>query len=152
MANHREMLNEVFYNVLENLAFMFGESVENDSLDEMAHDAVEARMRFAGPFSGSLSLVMPRNMCQELAANVLGLDPEDEQADASGEDALKELLNVTCGQVLTSLAGQEPVFDLSVPLVEPLDESRWQTLVADEDTAAFLIDEQPVLLHLALDS
>jgi CheY-like chemotaxis protein len=46
---------------------------------------------------------------------------EDDLVRERALDSLKEMLNVTCGQLLTSFAGEGPVFDLSIPTVAELD-------------------------------
>jgi chemotaxis protein CheY-P-specific phosphatase CheC len=151
-GNRKEILVEVFCNVLENLAFMFAEAIEDEEVRQTPEAYLVARMRFAGPMRGALRLAAPAPMCTEIAANVLGLDPEDAMVATGSEDALKELLNVTCGHVLTALAGEEPVFDLSVPDVSALPERGWSELAQSDDTVAFLIDDYVVLLQLSIDN
>jgi chemotaxis protein CheY-P-specific phosphatase CheC len=151
MANsHKEILQQVFCDVLENLAFMFG-----DILDEEAStpsgEAIQAEMCFKGPIEGKLRIAVPKEMCPTIAANVLGIEPDDETSLSDASDALKELLNVTCGHVLTSLMGDEPIFDLTVPEVTQIEEEEWADLAAQSDTAAFMVEEHPVLLHLEVE-
>jgi len=145
------MLGEVFCDVLEKLAFMFGEPVSREELPEPGPENVRAAMTFSGNMSGSLALAVPADMCVEIAANVLGMDPDDEIVASRGIDALKEVLNVVCGQVLTAIAGEEPIFDLSVPSVETLDPDGWNNLLNESTTAPFLVDDRPVLLQLSLE-
>ncbi len=149
-ANHREMLTEVFCEVIENLAFMFGEAAEEGELEDSAGGYVLAAMSFSGPMSGRIELAVPREMRAEIAANVLGIDLDDELATSSADDALKELLNVTCGQVLTHLAGEEPVFDLGVPEVSDLAEDGWKAMSKAPGAAAVQLDEGPTLLRLVI--
>ena len=87
-------------------------------------------MTFVGVMQGSVGVVVLPEMCLEVAANMLGVDPDDEEAMDKGRDALKELLNITCGHLLTNIAGEEPVFDLTVPEVTELSAERWQELKA----------------------
>ena len=72
-------------------------------------------MTYSGGMTGSISLIVPDDVCPEIAANVLGKDPDDAIVAAQSADALKEVLNVLCGNILTAVAGESPVFDLSVP-------------------------------------
>ena len=94
-------------------------------------------------------MTVPVEMCPEIAANVLGVDLDDPDVVVKPLDALKELLNVTCGHVLTALAGDEPVFDLTVPEVTEIDAVAWKKLADAPYTVAFLVDESPVLLQLS---
>jgi len=147
---HKEILSKIFCNMLEKLTFMFGELVERDELLPQGVDYVQASMTFSGKMSGALSLTVPSFMCTKIAANVLGMEVDDELVMARGTDALREVLNVTCGNVLTAIAGQEPIFNLTVPTISNVNPDAWETLSNDSNTMCFLVDDTPVLLNLAL--
>jgi chemotaxis protein CheY-P-specific phosphatase CheC len=144
------MLARVFTDVLETLAFMFTDLAEGDDLPDPAEEQVLAEMSFTGVYTGDLALAVPRPMCAELAGNILGCDPNDMEDEAPAFDAFKEVLNVTCGHVLTDLAGAEPVFDLTVPEVRMIDAAEWETLRDAPETVTLLVDDYPVLLRLSL--
>ena len=146
-TEHAEQVSEVFCDVLEKLAFMFADLVEKEDIPGAGADFVKVEMFFDGAAKGRIAIAVPRGMCSELAANVLGLDEDDEDAGKESDDALKELLNVTCGNLLTSIAGEEPIFDLAPPEVSRIDDAEWQALLNDEGTLVFNVDENPVLLE-----
>lgn len=146
-----EILCDVFVSVVEKLAFMFGDPVPTGELSPDDDDFIQAKMSFSGDHTGWIAVVVPTQMCTEIAANVLGMDEDDEEVLARGTDALKEVLNVTCGHVLTSIAGEQPIFDLSVPVITKMDVDDWETFCQHDDTLGFNIDENPVLLRFALD-
>lgn len=149
---HTEMLRNVFCDILERMAFMFGDLAEEEEMPDTMNNATAASMTFTGPIKGSLTLAVPSEMCPEIAANILGIDPEEERAVEASHDALKELLNVICGNVLTELAGVEPVFDLSVPEIRELDSAAWKALQENSATIALLVDDHPALLGLLCES
>ena len=71
---------------------------------------------FVGPSSGSLVVAVSEDVAVALAANMLGLEPDAVRADpALPCDALGELANVVCGNVLPLVAGREAVFHLAAP-------------------------------------
>jgi len=142
-----ETLESVFAEVLEQLAFMFADPPESED-PALQEDIVVATMSFHNAAEGLIQLVVPRSMGPILAANVLGLDPDDEMVTRAPYDALKELLNVTCGNVLTAIAGDEPVFDLTVPEIAEQPRESWEGLRSRENTVFCLVDDYPVLLHL----
>ena len=144
----KDVLVHVFAEILEQLAFMFAEPPEGEVSPPTSAALARASMGFKGPFEGKMEIVVPRDMCEELAANVLGLEPDDEMVQRAPFDALKELLNVTCGNVLTTIAGDEPVFDLTIPEVEELDPSTWPDMLARPGTVCYLVEDYAVLLHL----
>jgi hypothetical protein len=161
-ANPQAVLKEVFLRVIEDYAFLFSDDIEEDAIPATPGPYLQAAMGFNGPFPGRLELTAPRPFAREVAANVLGLDVEDEQADASALDSLKELLNITCGNLLTALVGETPVFDLTIPEITPIDEDAWKQAVADaasddaasaaSDWCPYLVGDWPVLLRLTLDT
>ena len=114
MSEYTEQLEEVFISVLEKLAFMFAEAVPKDEMPTRGGCSAPNRNSFSGHASGQISMMVRRDICDELVSNILGVDP-GEDGGADSEDALGELLNVVCGQLLTTIAGNEPVFDLSPP-------------------------------------
>jgi chemotaxis protein CheY-P-specific phosphatase CheC len=150
MSQMKQTLVDVFSSTAEGFAFMFAEPFEGDFSPPAPAPCLQVHMSFKGPIAGALTLAVPESLCAEIAANALGLDMDGEASASSMHDAIKELLNVTCGQFLTAYAGEEPVFDLSVPSVAPLDEAGWAALCAQADTAILSVEDEPVLLHAAL--
>ena len=141
-----QSLGEVFCDVIEALAFMFGEETSKQDLPQQMDTCVEARMSFTGPLRGELAIAVPAQTCAEIAANVLGVDEDD---GLSNEEAI-DALNITCGHELTTLAGEEPVFDLSVPVVTQLGADGWAKFMRSVATSGFLVDEGPMLLQLVM--
>lgn len=146
-----ESIQEVFCEVLESLAFMFGDPADKEGLatDE---PVLEATVEFRGPSQGGLTILTPHSVAGEVAANLLGVDPDDESAAEQAHDALGELMNVTLGRLLTTLAGAGPVFDLSPPKVSDADGEKWNQFMEAPQTVAFLIDDRPVLLRFSSES
>ena len=73
---------------------------------------------FRGPARGRLVLRVSDDVRAALAANMLGVaDP----APALQVDALGEVANVICGNLLPALAGSAAVFRLAAPMPLPAD-------------------------------
>lgn len=149
-AEQRETLSQVFSEVAENLAFMFIEAPEDDMPPEPDGPCVVSEMTFTGPSSGKLALAVPEALCPVIAANVLGIELDDELAMAESHDALNELLNVTCGNLLTALAGDEPVFDLTVPTTRALTPEEWAAMQASPQAITVIIEDNPAVLQLIM--
>jgi hypothetical protein len=81
------------------------------------------RLEFDGPFGGEIRMAITAEMLNPLAENMLGLDLGEKPPEGVMlEDALKELLNVVCGNVLPAIAGKEAVFNIGGPvLIDPAD-------------------------------
>ncbi len=109
-------LTTIFSDVLANLAFMFTD--EDDTPTQADSDWSEAFIEYHGCAGGALRLLYPKPFAIELAANLLGTDPTDEDVESQATDAVKELMNIICGQLVTALHGTEAVFNLSIPQVE----------------------------------
>jgi chemotaxis protein CheY-P-specific phosphatase CheC len=148
-TDRQEKLNVVLEGVLEQFAFMFCEPTTSDDLGDPGEQLLHASMAFTGHGKGIVDIAAPVGFAKELAANALGID-EDEEAEDAAQDALKELLNIICGQTLTTLLGETPVFDLTVPEVTPYTADDWEELLNDEKVAHYMVDGYPLLLHVDL--
>lgn len=83
--------------------------------NSMGTPTVGARITFAGPFRGELVLRLPRAVLPELVAAMIGED--EPPSDEAQRDALGEIANVICGNLLPLIAGREALFRLDAPRV-----------------------------------
>ncbi|MBS3820350.1 MAG: hypothetical protein GVY16_07295 [Planctomycetes bacterium] len=103
----------------ESLAFMLPMPEDEDpAADGWAH---VCRVEFTGPFGGTVFVAISPGMLDPLAANMLGIESGDDTPEGvQKEDAIKELLNVVCGNLLPAIAGSQEVFHIASPTL--LDE------------------------------
>ncbi|MFP4355083.1 MAG: chemotaxis protein CheX [Phycisphaerae bacterium] len=115
-----ETLAGVAEDTIMSLAFLFLMS-EDEAGGIEADASVTASVEFSGPFAGALFLSAPQPMLDELAANMLGFEQGEAglPSDDVKNDALKELLNVICGNLLPEIAGNEAVFKVHAPQIQP---------------------------------
>lgn len=143
-----ESVQKAFAEVLQQLAFLFAEPIPALSDIDDPGEWRAVRMGFKGPFAGQVMLHLPATLQNEVAANFLGLDAGDSGVAVHADDALRELLNVLCGHILTLWAGEEAVFDLSSPeLIEtpPLGGREGPSLAQ-----AFDIEGSPAVLTVSM--
>ncbi len=125
-SNMKSALQQAVSSTFEHLAFL----LPDDEVSEDQGAAVlegSCRVRFRGPVSGALEIEVFGPVLPELAANMLGCDgPPPPELSL---EALGELANVVCGNVLPAVSGMRAVFDLSAPetttapmLRRPLDD------------------------------
>ncbi|MDD2237994.1 MAG: chemotaxis protein CheX, partial [Kiritimatiellae bacterium] len=110
---------------------------------------LHAEIEFSGPFSGRLSLVASPSFCSLLAANVLGMEPAELTVEHA-EDALRELVNVICGELLVALAGKAVIFDLSAPVLKRISAADAQAVAVLPESLAVIVDEEPLIIASAL--
>ena len=122
-TNDTGLFVEAISNVLENMAFIFTEELPAEEMSIKPGEFLAAEMTFNGPNRGRVSLLVQYPFCTVLAVNMLGTD-ESEVTEAKAFDALKEVLNMACGQFLTSRFGSEPVFDLTVPEIRNVEAAK----------------------------
>ncbi|MBI9085926.1 MAG: chemotaxis protein CheX [Desulfobacterales bacterium] len=132
-AHFSEILSREAADTMEKLAFVFA-VVGDERIGFDDGSAVAVKVRFAGPFGGVLLMLVSSGILQELAANMLGVDEDKAIEDSQRHDALKETLNVICGNLLPAIAGRQAVFNIDapemvIPAVEP-DEDHWGTPTA----------------------
>jgi hypothetical protein len=119
MSAYDQALQDVAEETFETLAFML--VMPDDEPMEPDPAMTACCVEFSGPFGGTLYVRVSSAMLPALAANMLGMEfdsgvPSPEQQ----RDALRELLNVVCGNLLPAIAGTEPLFNVGAP--ELLDE------------------------------
>ena len=130
---------------------MFIEPIADGDMPVCSSDYIVAQMSFNGPINGSLNVAAPVGLCGELVSNILGVEPIHNLELERAADALKELLNVTCGRILTSLAGPDPVFEYSVPATSKLNSDELPAFADKPGTVCLLVSEKPVLLQLTVE-
>ncbi len=113
---------------LMQIAFLITEPVDGDSPQESSHFA---RIHFKGPDQqGELHLLASSGFANEVAANLLAVEPHEVQAEEAGQ-ALGELANILGGEVVAALGGVEQPFELGLPeiLSSPPPPSSGATMV-----------------------
>ncbi|MBN1675497.1 MAG: chemotaxis protein CheX [Kiritimatiellae bacterium] len=151
MEDVQEIVRDAVATALERFSFMFSEEPEDEQVDPGAGDLLRTTIVFTGPPTGKLGLAAPVRWCQELAANILGLSPEETKRD-SAEDAFRELANVACGELLERLGGEEDLFDIAVPEMVVLTRSEWDELAAQRATVKLAVDDTPLLAWAEIQS
>jgi CheY-specific phosphatase CheX len=107
-------LSVIAIETLEKLAFLFAfPAVEAET--GQPGPGVAASVSFSGSFSGTLIMKVSAEAFLELAVNMLGVDEDDETTLDQQNDALKETLNVICGNLLPAIAGNREVFNIGPP-------------------------------------
>jgi len=116
-----DVISRVVVDTFEKLAFMFAFPEEGKGT-EPSGDLVRAGVSFLGPFSGQVVICISSVVLPELGANMLGMDDEAGVTLENQHDALKEAINVICGNLLPAIAGEEPVFNMDMPRILSLND------------------------------
>jgi CheY-specific phosphatase CheX len=108
-----EALFETAVRTFEDLAFMFPfpEPDGGDPADSVPMAGVS--VSFRGSISGRLELRVCERLLPAIAANMLG--EEDRATPAQQLDALGEIANVVCGNVLPAITNATEIFHLDAP-------------------------------------
>ncbi len=104
--------------VMETMFFMSLEINANSSLkDSGLFDGGQllfvSGIEFAGPFTGSLKLVVPETILQDMAQDFMGLN-QDEITDEHLNGTIQELTNMIAGSTFSAYDDQA-VFKLGIP-------------------------------------
>lgn len=152
-------LSATISEVIEELALMMIEPVEEEV--EYTGDVL-AWIDFSGPVNGRLSTRCGDELGIVLASSLLGIAPEDAQAKERACDALGEMLNVICGNLVTKLFDVEKAFVLSMPQVIRMnqDDPDGSNQVSVEskgpwkaqESCAMLLDDQRIEFTLSIAS
>ena len=142
---------EVIGRILSESAFIFTDPLdEAETPDRVAWDAQGVALEFSGHCRGRVSLWAGSEFLRYAAANMLGVDEESAEAEQKGMDALKEILNIVVGNLLTAVYGADPVFDLGIPRM--LGGEKLQTDAAEENTIWLQAEGNPVMFVMELEN
>jgi len=127
---------------------VFAEPAEDEITFE--GEVLRSTIAFESVRGGALRLVTPTRVAAEIAANMLGIDPSDPEAESQGRAAVSEILNVIGGAFITRYFGTQVPSQLGLPVTDlvatPLPVAR-RTCAA----AMRLESGEPVLLELDLE-
>lgn len=146
-----ESVSEVLGKVLQDMAMMFVDPAALADVDSPEEELFESAVDFRGGGEGTVTLLAPKAVALEVAANYLGIDEADVDLEMA-IDAMKELANVTTGQLLTKAVGDRAVFDLCPPTAVVVPSERWNEVGRSERVAVMLADDAPVMASVAVRS
>ena len=137
---------------LETMAFMMVMPPEEEL--PAPEQSIRVDMSFTGPVRGKVELMADLDFTWNLAANVMGLDPDEEEAKLKGTDAFKELVNTVCGVLLPKLASSpKDIFDVSIPQAQTFDTADdWSKFITQSNATILDVDCQPMAVKLTIDS
>jgi len=142
-----ELLAEVLGTVLQDSAFMFAEPMEEPG--GWHQPVFSAQLAFESVRGGMLRLTTSPRGAVEVAANMLGVDPSDPEAEVQARSALAEVLNVVGGAFVTRYFGSKVPSQLGLPHTEVME-----TLTARRRTCVTVLQLEsgdPVMLELDLE-
>jgi hypothetical protein len=108
-----ELLTDILGTVLQDSAFMFVEP--SDEPAEWGEKVFAATLAFESVKGGLLRLTMALPVGVELAANMLGTEIDDPEAEENGRAAVSEILNVIGGAFVTRYFGTKVPSQLGIP-------------------------------------
>ncbi len=143
-----EQATKVISRILSESAFLFVDPLEDGNKPDLEIWKPKAvSLTFNGNKTGTVSLWAGDDFLVSAAANMLGIDEDSDDASEKGMDALKEILNIIVGNLLTTAYGTEPIFDLGIPerlspetIKDVYSEDKAVWLETDENPVLFLID------------
>jgi len=142
-------IDGVFSPVLETFAFMAPEVVNADELPAVEGDILGASLSFSGAANGVLSIAAPSELCAEFAANVLGSDPDDPDAQIRGADTLGEIANIAAGHLVSRLVPGLAT-ELHPPVVSKMTPAEWEWHRGSSSARAYVVEGLPMVVTLRL--
>ncbi len=153
----QEKLSDTAKKVFENAAFAMIDMPEEEQ--ECAEASCETRIcvmiEFEGHFRGRLAMSASGALAPVLAANMLGVDEDDPDAGKKGTDAIMEILNMVCGNLLPEVAGADVEFRMTAPEVISPDQYRIFESEADDPysfSEDISVESSPVSFVLTIKS
>ena len=134
----------------EEFAFMFvAPEYEDSAIYSIKEPKFVAKVEFSGPHSGKLIIKTCDSILESLAENMLG---DENVSDKQRRDALGEIANVVCGNVLPKVYGVEAVFNIAGPEVVDIEDfpTEFPDTVITE--SKIVLDQGPVYMMLIINN
>ena len=87
----KDTAGQALCETLSRLAFIFADPQDPDSPPTEPKRSLKARLSFRGSVQGTLEMALPAPLGIEIAANILGCEPDDEEAETACVDSVKEV-------------------------------------------------------------
>lgn len=152
-AGFQEMnadLSEQLCEILARFCRMFAEPIEKDGLPENLDAGLIGYLPFTGSVSGRLQVAAPAKFAAEVSAACLGEEPFGRLSMSFASDAMREILNIFCGCLVTPIEqGGGRVRFLPAELME-LTQEGWRRMKSDPTSLAIVAGDNPVLFRFRL--
>ena len=144
----RQLVAETFGLTLESLAFIFPQPM--DATASAPEEAMLLQLALSRNEPITLELVAGRPFAQLFAANLLGTTPDDPQIAQPYGDALKELINIAGGGLLSLMLDHdsEPS-EMGIPSVQPFSTAtEWEAFVTSPGACVFDAEGNTIAFRL----
>ena len=139
-----DQLLELAARVFQEAAFCFIEPLDGGvSLDD---ELLVASISFTGKVQGRLHIAAPPDLAAIVAANLLGLEPDEESVLELRNGALGELLNMVAGQLFHECLGADNDTQLGLPETRTMSGEAFAALLdtATVHATGLMEDEQRI--------
>jgi CheY-specific phosphatase CheX len=143
-------LGRTVIGILEEAAFLFCEPLDDPKTLPVAPEVFVAALDFRGAFAGNILLSAPSDVTLELAANLLGLEPDSPEVGGKGADALGEMLNIIGGALLKEWFGASSDFEMGIPEVRRMSDDKLAQETANAALHFPMITEQGYRIDAAV--
>ncbi len=145
MIDTANIVTDALTQALETMAFMESLPIEEDL--SVSKELFLTEIEFSGPQRGFIQILAGHEFAEILAENIAALD---EATEAERQDALKELVNVTCGLITPVMASSpSEVFDLTIPAISDRT-PQWHDFASDEDACILNVEGHLIAAKLTL--
>ena len=145
MIETTNIITDALTEALETMAFMEVMPMEEEL--SVSENLVLTQIGFAGPKSGTIQILAGHEFAAILAENIAALD---EVSETERRDALKELVNVTCGLITPVMtSGTLDVLELTIPAISDTV-PQWDEFTSDEDACILNVEGHLIGAKLTL--
>ena len=145
MIDTTHIITDALTEALETMAFMEILPMEEDL--SVSDNLVLTQIGFTGPQAGAIQILAGHEFAEILAENIAALD---EVSETERRDALKELVNVTCGLITPVMSsGTLDVLDLTIPAISETVPP-WDEFTSEEEACVLNVEGHLIAAKLTI--
>ena len=143
MNSERNVIVECFPSILSKTSYQFADLAPGDFEENPDQPGLQACLEFRfGKKTGLVGIQVPESFALQLAANIIGSDPDGDIDPTTASDSVGELVNIFAGQLLPILFGKDELFLLLSPVVTKLANKQWAHERKNFLTVPFTVDDE----------
>ena len=150
LSKQEQKITHQLIKIVSEVAYLFLDTLEEENRPDCSQwDCIGIELKFKGYTQGKISVWTTKECAHYIALNMLGSDDDTSVFnEEKALDALKEVVNIMCGNILTIIYGEDHIFELGLPSTVSHDQLNHDASL--QYVYWFIVENNPMLICIEL--